>query len=150
MAISFLPKEGAYTKALQRQAYYNGGGRVILACLYKQSFRPSPANVMADYIANECTFDGYARHTIPSMDAIALLGTTAWLLFASELALFIYGPATVPPVTDTAGGVFILVQTAAGPPAVYDMGPVFPFDAPVSFSQVGDTATQLVSEPETN
>lgn len=150
MAISFLPKEAAYTKALQRQAYYNTAPAVIRACLYKSSFRPTAANVMQDYLDNECAFDGYARHTIPSMDAIALLGTTAWLLFASELALFIYGPATVPPITDTAGGVFILVETAAGPPAVFDMGPVFPFDTPVAFSQVGDTATQLVSEPETN
>lgn len=149
MAISFLPKEGALTKALQRQAYYNTAPTQIQACLYKSSFRPTAENTMADFIANEVAFDGYGREVITSMDTISLLGTTAWLLFASLLATFVYGPATVPPVTDTAGGCFVLVRTATGPD-VFEMGPVFPFDAPVAFSQVGDTATQLISEPETN
>lgn len=145
---TFLPKEAAYAKALQRQTYFNGGVNMY-ACLYKDTLSANEVTALADYLAHEANFDGYARATL-DMNAISLLGGTAWFLFGSGTALFTYHTPSVPPVSNNIGGLFVLVETAAGPPAVYDLGMVITFDPILGMGVVGDVISKLVGEIEGN
>ncbi len=139
---TFLPKTGARVKATQRKTYMT----TCKVLLYKSDWTPDESSVLADYIAHEADFGGYVRASI-AMDTIELLGATAYLLFSNVLATF-QADGTAPP--NDIGGMAILVQTAPGPPAVYDLGPVTTFDAPVPMGAADDTISRVASEVESN
>jgi hypothetical protein len=49
--------------------------------LFKSGFLPSPTTTKAEFLAQECDFDGYSAATIAAWGAPVLLGT-AWATYA--------------------------------------------------------------------
>lgn len=103
--------------------------------LFKSTFVPTPASVIADYAANEVVFDGYA----------AFVSTSPWILGldAAGDAQAIYGGLasfgqTGVVTTDSAGGWYLTDTTSA----ILMLSGTF--DAPIPFSANGTT---LVVKP---
>lgn len=48
--------------------------------LFKSGFSPTPSNVLADYTAQECDFDGYLAATIAAWNAPILAPDTGYMI----------------------------------------------------------------------
>lgn len=79
--------------------------------LFKAGFHPSPANVVADYAANECDFDNYAAVTIAAWGDIVLASGNAGYAIQGVLCEFLWAHVA-DDVQNGVGGWW--VQTAAG------------------------------------
>ncbi len=139
---TFRPKEQALLLAQREQLY----AAVIVVGLWKDGIVVDENTPIATVLANECDFDGYARAEDVILDTLASLGASAFLNLAHIMAQFVYGPVADPQITNNVGGMFVLVQTAVGPPAVYDVFSYTTFDAPVPMGNVGDVIEKVVSE----
>jgi len=129
-----MPMETLLIKAFQQLGGY-GTAWELRMCLYKASFVPTPSVTMAELIANECDFDNYQRVLIVPGGAILALPSVGYQGVSSTLAIWQFEPTSSPPVTGSAGGMFLLVGDVPPPVGSYRIGPVIPFDRPLIFSQ---------------
>lgn len=139
---TFRLKEAAKLLALREQTY---AGTVVVG-LFKDTILVTETTPIADILAAECDFDGYVRATDVDLSTLAQLGASAYMILSHVMASFQYGPPAVPPVPNNVAGLFVLVQTAPGPPAVYAPFLVTVFDAPIPMAADLDLIEKVVSE----
>lgn len=115
--------------------------------LFKSGFHPTPANVQADFIAQECDFDGYAAVTIAAWGDIVLASAQAGYLVLGVNCVFLWALA-VDAVENMVGGFW--VETAAGVVWQYqefaDAVPMQGPDQSTAFTPVFLAATNLISQ----
>jgi len=133
--VQFLSQAGAYQLALRQQtALINS-----VMHLFNFGFVPNPGTTLAQLLAQECTFAGYAPKTIAAWPEIVSAAGTNFLLFAPTQT-WIWTAGGGDP-TGTVGGHFIV--SAAG-----DLGDVVTYDAPIPmqgpFQSVIKTPSQLI------
>ena len=140
---TFRPKESAALLAAREQAYLTA-----IEVMLFQTITPDETTTLATLVANEATFDGYARTVVPvALPITASLGATAFLILSNVMASFIYGPAGSPPIVNTCTGMAILQKTAVGPPAVFAVYNVTVFDGTgIPMGNVGDIIEKVLSQ----
>ncbi len=74
---SFVSQQGALDVALLVQTQLVDA----VMHLFLQGFVPTPLSTLADFLANECDFDGYAPATIATW-ANPVLAGNAWAIYA--------------------------------------------------------------------
>lgn len=77
---SYLSLNGAYQEAVAGQTEYAN----CVVHLYQSGFSPTPENVLADFAAHECTYDGYSSQTVASWIAPVLAGV-GYIIYAPTL-----------------------------------------------------------------
>lgn len=102
MAKLFYTLQACDTCATERQAAYVGAQ----IRLYKSTFEPSPTSTLADFVAAEADYDGYAAQAFtPWFDPILAPGSG--YMIASPLVQFAYVDG-VTHVGNLIGGAFIV------------------------------------------
>lgn len=120
-------REGAVEQLTELQAAVSGTAATLH--LYKSSFSPSPTNVEADFIAEECTFSGYAAAPI-TFGAVGLDSAGNAAAFATRIEF----QNTTNVIGDSVGGAWMSVQSAPGPPVVNKSVRYYPFPLPIPMS----------------
>lgn len=110
------------------------------AGLYKSSFSPTENNVLADYIAAECTFDNYARIALATWPDLVSAGGTNYLIF-SVLCVWIWHN-TGPGLGNDVGGMFVVCNDGTIGPVV-NFGTAIPMS--VEDAAVIKTPAELIS-----
>jgi hypothetical protein len=132
----FLSQAGALLLAQRQQTYLIDS----VVHLFQSTFTPAPGNVLADYLAAECDFDGYAPKTIAAWNEIVAAASTAFIVFAPTQT-WIWAHVSLD-VGNMVGGHFIV--SAAGDlvdVVIYD--PPIPMQGP--FQSVVKTPSELIS-----
>jgi hypothetical protein len=132
----FLSQAGAYQLALQRQTYLENA----VMHLFQFPFVPTPASTLADLLAQEANFDGYATKTIATWPEIVAASGTAFLLYGAQQT-FIWSHVNLD-VGNMIAGHFIV--SAAG-----DLVDVVTYDAALPmqgpFQSIAKTPAELCS-----
>lgn len=81
MPRQFLSQAGALIEAGRRQTYLVNS--VIRLFQASELFNPTPATTLAQYLANEATFDGYVSKTLATWPNIVAAAGTSYLLFSA-------------------------------------------------------------------
>lgn len=76
MSVQFVPLAGAALTAAEMKTVLEDS----VVKLFKSSFTPDPSNVVADYDAAECDFDGYASITIEDWAAPILSPGSGYMI----------------------------------------------------------------------
>ena len=129
--VQFLSLEGALVRSTQNQSDLANS----VLHLFKAGFTPSPENVLADYTAQECDYDGYAAKTIATWGAPILAPGGGYMTFA-PLQTFTFTPATGD--TNSVGGAYLV--NAGG-----DLLDVVIFDTPKPMQGPGQTVQLIPS-----
>lgn len=79
--------------------------------LFKSGFHPTPANVLADFNAQECDFDGYVAVTIAAWGDVVLASGNAGYAILGVLCEYLW-VLNVDAIQNTVGGWYI--ETAGG------------------------------------
>lgn len=125
MPVRFFPNSFALAQAATLQ----GDLALSVIKLFRSTFVPTPANVVADYDAAEATYTTYAPETITAwLDPVAAVGGGYRITAPTEQ----FDLAATPAVGNMIGGYWI--ENAGG-----DVVLVTIFDAPVSMSVAGDS-----------
>lgn len=108
--------------------------------LFKAPFNPDETNVLADYIAQECDYDNYARIDLTTWPNLIAAAGNNYLIFA-QLCVWVW-ENTGPGVQNQVGGMFVLYSDGT-------LGPVVVFGDSISMSNpdqsVVKTPAELVS-----
>jgi hypothetical protein len=93
--------------------------------LYKSTFAPTRSNVLADFVAQEAGFTGYAA-VVPTYSAIGIDANGNPVALSSR----VFFQATDAVTPQTMGGAW-MSDDVVGPPAVHTSVLFFPFAAPI-------------------
>lgn len=137
---TFRVKSANLVLANQRKQYMN----VIAVGLFQAPYVPTETSTLEDVLAAEADFSGYSRKIL-SMDTIERLGLASYLLFSNTLATFQHNGGAN---SNNINGMFVLAQTAPGPPPTYELVSCTVFDQPIPMSQANDTISRIASEVE--
>lgn len=134
---------GYQTRAGQRQVLsgIDAGviGTAMTARLYKSSFSPSSLSVIADFLAAEADYDGYAGIALatwtPGVDSAGMP------ILSSEEVDFQNTDGSVP---NSLGGVFTTVVVSSGPTVTIGYN-YYPFTSPVTMSAPGQIISASIT-----
>ena len=125
MPVRFFPSTFALSQATDLQTLL----ALSVIKLFKAGFIPTPANVVADYDAEEADYSTYAPETITAwLDPVAAIGGGYRITAPTEQ----FDLATTPAVGNMIGGYW--VEEAGG-----DVVLVTIFDAPVAMTTAGNS-----------
>lgn len=102
MASLWYPLAGCQASADERQTAYAG----LSVRLYKSTLVPAPSDVLADYVAAEADYDGYAPQTMTAFFEPILAPVSGYLIQSPQVQFAYVDGATH--VTNTVGGAFFV------------------------------------------
>jgi hypothetical protein len=105
VSTQFTPLSGTLQDATEKQTALANS----VMHLFKSSFNPTPSNILADYTAAECDFDGYSTKTITAFFAPILAPTSGYMIQSPQVQ-WAWAHAT-DDVGNTVGGMYLVDST---------------------------------------